>query len=217
MKKLLLFVHLFLAPISLIAGIQDGVVIPDAIKIYNSSNSTINIDGRQIAPSQSFTIDCTEQGLISIKSDKHTYKITYPVYNENGSPISEVYSKVELDFSTIQLLSGNLSKLFPQGLDAISIENDTHYPIAAVYVLSSMRSQARSIDPQETVSKVVSTQDNQKTGFLELTDNNRKKLTFMFPRRVYSRSGMQTTDWREITLRAQTIAWFNKGFKVTIK
>jgi len=80
-----------------------------------------------------------------------------------------------------------------------------------------MRSRSRSIDPQETVSKVVSTQDNQKTGFLELIDGNRKKHTFMFPRRMYSRSGTHTDDWREITLRAETIAWFNKGFKVIVR
>lgn len=217
MKKLLLLVLLFLAPLPLIAGIQDGATIPDVIELYNGSDSTIEINGSNLAPSQSISLDSTGQGSFVIKSDKRKYLVSYPTYKYNNSPISEVLSTAYLDFSTIQLLSGDLNKLFPGGLDSISIVNDTHYPIAVVYVLSTMRSRSRSIDPQETVSKIVSTQDNQKTGFLELIDGNRKKHTFMFPRRIYSRSGMQTADWREITLRAETIAWFNKGFKVVAR
>lgn len=217
MKKLLLFIVIFLAPFSLIASAQDGTTIPDAIELYNSSDATIEVCGSKVQSQESISLDAT-QGSFTIKSGKRTYKISHPTaYDHRGSFIAHTPSTACLDFSTIQWLAGDINKLFPGGLDSISITNDSYYPIAIVYVLNKMRTRSRSIDPQETVSKVVSTDDNQRTGFLELIDGKRKKHTFSFPRRIYNRSLAQQSDWREITLRAQTIAWFDKGFKVTIR
>jgi len=216
MKKLLLVISLFLAPLPLNAGIQNGITIPDSIELYNNSNESVEINGSTIRSKSSITIDSLDKGSIVIKQGKRKYQVSFPTYT-HSSPISETFTQASLDMSTIQWLVGDINRLFPKGLDSIAITNDTYYPIAAIFVLSSMRCPSRRIEAQETISKVVSTQDNQKTGFLELIDGDRKKQTFSFPRRVYTRNGMHTADWHEITLRAETISWFSKGFKVSVK
>lgn len=218
MKKLLLFVLLFLAPFPLIALQQNNVTIPEYINIYNSSEASVEIDGTTVQSKQTITLESNGKGSFAIKSNKRRYLVSYPTLNaRNAAMFSRSNTTAYLDFTTIQWIAGDAFKLFPQGLDSVLINNDTYYPIAALFVLNAQRSSSRTIDSQETLSKIVSTQDNQKTGFLELIDNNRKKHTFSFPRRIYLSNNTHTTDWHEITLRAQTISWFDNGFKVTVR
>lgn len=217
MKKLIVLLIAFLAPFSLFAGTQNGITIPDAIELYNSSENSIIVNGKSILPHQSISFNTDDHGSFLIKSNKRTYKVSHPTYNPEGGHVQEKLDTACLDFRTIQWLAGDLNKLFPRGLDSVSITNDTYYPIAVVYVLNAMRSQARRIDAQETISKVVGTDTNQKTGFLELIDSNRTKHTLIFPRRIYKKSMRQQEDWQEVTLRVATVAWFNKGFTVTVR
>lgn len=218
MKKIVLFVSLLLASLPCIAAMQNTIAIPDYIKVYNSSHAPIFIEDHLTHPDEAYTISTDQyEGSFTIKSGKRTYTISYPTHSFHNASIANRFDIVHLDFSTIQWLAGDINKQFPKGIDSISVTNDTCYPVAVVYVLNSMRSKSRSLDPQETISKIVGTQDNQKTGFLELIDSNKKKNIFSFPRRIYKKECLQSTDWQEITLQAGTVAWFNKGFKVTIR
>lgn len=217
LKKCGLFI--ILAPLSLSALQQSNVIIPDSIALYNSSDASIEVSGKIVESGQSITIEPNEKGMFVVKSNKRKYLISHPVFNpHNAVHLSINTTRAFLDFATIAWLAGDVFKLYPQGLDSVQIHNDTYYPIAALFVLSAHRSPSRRIEAQETISKIVSTQDNQKTGFLELIDSNRKKHTLSFPRRLYTRNSMNTSDWHEITLCAQTISWFSdNGFKVSVR
>lgn len=202
MKRASFFLLLCIIPLNLIG-------IANTLELHNTCQKAIIVNDYNLPSGQAIDLDIADESCI-VASNNLVYTIQFP----DRSAIRD--KTVQLDFSTIQWLAGDLSKVYPKGLDAITVTNDTYYPIAVVYVLNAMRSHARTIEPQDTACKQVGTEDAQKTGFLEITGNNHKKRTFRFPRRIYKRSS-PLKDWHEASLCAQTIEWFDKGFTVSVR
>lgn len=202
MKRALFLALLCITPLNLIGNTK-------TIELHNTCESVIIVNDCNVPSGKTIELDSADE-LCTIASNNLVYTIQFP----DPSTIRD--KTVSLDFSTIQWIAGNLNKVYPKGIDAITITNSTYYPIAVVYVLNAMRSRARTIEPQESASKQVGTEDAQKTGFLEITGNNHKKRTFRFPRRIYKRSS-PLKDWYEANLCAQTIEWFDKGFAVSVR
>lgn len=216
MKKLLLALVLMLT-LPLAAGIQNGQEIPDAITLTNSSNDIITVAGSQLYPGDYDTFSTNNSGSLVIKQGNKKYTISYPRYTNNG-PIAQSYNTSCLDFATIAWLASNGAQ-YKNGIDQIEIENDTLYTIAVRYYLTKVRALpviAQKISPQTSNSKIVRDETGMHPqGTVEITDGHNNKYSIKIPRRLCTRDA-SNNNWTSVTLCANTIALFNKGFTITI-
>lgn len=201
-------------PCVLQAGIQGGVTIPDRITIVNTSNKIIVVDNTPVKQGKKYTYSPDHDqtnNTFSIRCGSRMYHVTYPTYNAY-EPVSEIFSTVELDFTTLLCLAGDYATLNnTNGLDEVCLMNDTVYTVAAVVMLNKIRSNPRMLRPDETISKMV--RDSQ-AGTIMLTDENRKPYSISFPCRASSRA--DNHSWVSVTLSAATIQWFGNGFKIKV-
>lgn len=210
-KKLLLFFSVL--PCIMQAGIQGEVTVPDEIAIVNTSNKIIVVDNTPVKPGKTY-IYCPDHdqanNAFSIRCGNRKYHVTYPTYNPY-EPVKEVFSTIELDFTTLLCLAGDYATINnTNGLDEVCLLNDTVYTIAAVVMLNKIRSNPRMLRPDETISKMV--RDCQ-AGTILLTDENRKPYSLSFP---CASSRTTNHNWASITLSAATIKCFGNGFKIKI-
>ena len=177
------------------------------IVIYNNSNAAIETETGTIYPKHAQTINLSAQRSFMLQQGGNKYKVTCPYFKTDN--------QICLDFTTIQWFAGDNTLLCPNGLDEITIKNDTLYKIMVLYVLNKMRSVPRSVSPHYDTSKVVRNDDTlqEKTGSVEITDENKQKYTVVFPRKVVTR--YNDNEWASVTLCANTIKLFNNGFTVT--
>lgn len=222
-KKMNLISKLFLtlstcvlaAQLSLYAGIQNNIEVPDIIELYNSSQYPIEVDGSQMWPDQLCHITTNKHKQLVIKQGGKRYTLKFPTYN-NHDPIHQSATTAHIDFATVQWLAGDLPTQFPNGIDEITIKNDTLYKIMVIYVLNKIRSFPRTVSPEDTTSKVVRDDTNsaQKTGQVDIVVDHNKKYPFSFTRRS---AALQTQDWASIQICANTIKLFNNGYSVSVR
>jgi hypothetical protein len=221
MKKLIYALLLSLIGQHAYAGIQNSHDIPDAIVLRNSLKTAIEVNDEMIAPGHE--VHLPGEKSFKIKLDHcntiqdHSYIITCPTYNKL-EPILEVYTTAYLDAATIPWLARDNKKEITSGLDEVSITNDTLYKIAIVYTLNKVRTSPRTIEPQETVSKVISNRENNDAKVhIYIKDQDQKTYTVTLPRRLYDGYKYMSCVWQSATLCASTIKWFGNGFKATVQ
>lgn len=219
MKRILAFV---LIPGLLQAGIQAGKHIPDALIITNSSKKTIMVDATPIAPGKKGTITldhASGMNHVAIRAGSRIYRLTYPTYNPNLRVV-ESFDTVALDFTTLLCIAGDFKAITQtEGIDEITVHNDTLYTIAAAIALSKTRAQQKNntsvnalmIAPHDCLAKMVR---DQEVGKVIVTDENRVVHTLQFPCRNTARATNQ--EWAAVDISVQTLKNFRDGFSIKI-